>query len=89
VVIDADVREVIAKTAVLPSTISRDAMAYPLDASELLGIQMEHLARRHELVAARRLFGFELTHAGETAAPQDAPYGGARSGDGLADHERC
>src|SRR3954469_10041489 len=82
-VVDADVDELPpnAPALALTGSIAGDAMADPVEAAELLDIDVDQVAGMFALVAANRRGGFERLHAVEAEAPEDAADRGRRDAD--------
>ena len=89
VVIDADVSELPASTAVAALTIAGDAMSNPAEAPEFLGVEVQELARPIALVADHRRLGFETAEPLEPEALQHGRDGRPRHGQAAADLRAC
>ena len=69
----------------LTGSIAGDAMADPVEATELLDIDVDQFAGMLALVAANRRGGFERLDAVEAEAPEDAADRGRRDADCSCD----
>jgi len=80
VIVDADMDELPADAAAvaLANPIAGDAMADPIETTELFDIDVDHLARCGALIAARRLGRLQVAYPVQTQPPQDAADGGRR-----------
>src|SRR5260221_7729827 len=80
-VIDGDVEKLPSGAAgVIALAVASDAVADPLDAGELLDIEVDEFARVLTLVAAHRRGRLPRGEPGEAVAAQDARYGGLADG---------
>jgi len=80
-VIDGDVEKLPSGAAgVIALAVASDAVADPLDAGELLDIEVDEFARVLTLVAAHRRWRLQRGEPGEAVATQDARYGGLADG---------
>jgi hypothetical protein len=84
-IVDGDVDELPAGApAVLPA-VAGDAMADDLNATQLLGVDMDELAGMVSLVAADRFFRIQVLEPRETLASKDASHGGWTRADTTGD----
>src|SRR3954463_10124742 len=86
-VVDADVDELPsdASALALPRSVAGDAMADPVEAAELFGIDVDQFAGMRALVAANRRGRFKRLDAVEAKAPEDAADRSRRDTDGSGD----
>src|SRR5260221_4266746 len=80
-VIDGDVEKLPSGAAgVIALAVASDAVADPLDAGELLDIEVDEFARVLTLVAAHRRWRLQRGEPGEARAPHEGRYRGPCNG---------
>ena len=84
-IVDADMDQVPADALLLAAAVAGDAMADAVDPAELLGVDVDQLARCGPLVADHRRLRIERRQAAETEPAQDRPDGGARQAEEPGD----
>jgi hypothetical protein len=84
-IVDGDVNELPAGAPTVLPAVACDAMADDLNATQLLGVDMDELPGMVSLVAADGFFRVEVLEPRETLAGKDASHGGWTRADARGD----